>query len=42
VFLARNDWQLEHACDDFPGVRLLDVVQPHEALADAAPLASQQ
>jgi peptide chain release factor 3 len=42
VFLARNDWQLEHACDDFPGVRLLDVVQPHEALADAAPLASLQ
>jgi peptide chain release factor 3 len=36
VFLARNDWQLEHACDDFPGVRLLEVVQPHEARADAA------
>jgi peptide chain release factor 3 len=42
VFLARNDWQLEHACDDFPGVQLLDVVQPHEAQADAAPAASQR
>ncbi len=36
VFLARNDWQLEHACDDFPGVRLLDVVQPHAAAVDAS------
>ena len=34
VFLARNDWQLEHACDDFPGVRLLEVVQPHAAAVD--------
>jgi peptide chain release factor 3 len=34
VFLARNDWQLEHATDDFPGVKLLDVVQPHAAVAD--------
>jgi len=35
VFLARNDWQLEHACDDFPGVKLLEVVQPHAAAVDA-------
>ncbi len=41
VFLARNDWQLEHACDDFPGVQLLEVVQPHEALADTADTAVQ-
>ena len=34
VFLARNDWQLAHATDDFPGVKLLDVVQPHAAVAD--------
>jgi peptide chain release factor 3 len=35
VFLARNDWQLEHATDGFPGVKLLEVVQPHAAAADA-------
>ena len=34
VFLARNDWQLEHATDGFEGVRLLAVVQPHAARAD--------
>ena len=36
VFLAKNDWQLEHATDGFPGVKLLEVVQPHAAASDAA------
>jgi peptide chain release factor 3 len=27
VFLARNDWQVEHACDDHPGVRLRAIKQ---------------
>ena len=35
VFLARNDWQLEHATDGFEGVKLLAVVQPHAAAADS-------
>ena len=35
VFLARNDWQLEHATDGFEGVKLLAVVQPHAAVADS-------
>ena len=35
VFLARNDWQLEHATDGFDGVELLDVVQPHASASDA-------
>jgi peptide chain release factor 3 len=34
VFLARNDWQLEHAADGFPGIQLLEVVQPHTAAVD--------
>jgi peptide chain release factor 3 len=34
VFLARNDWQLEHAADGFSGVQLLEVVQPHAAAVD--------
>jgi peptide chain release factor 3 len=36
VFLAKNDWQLEHATDGFPGVKLLEVVQPHAAALDTA------
>ena len=27
VFLARNDWQIEHAADDFPGIRLRAIKQ---------------
>ena len=36
VFLARNDWQLEHATDGFDGVKLLAVVQPHASVAEAS------
>jgi peptide chain release factor 3 len=36
VFLSRNDWQLEHAADGYPGVELLAVVQPHAAALDRA------
>jgi peptide chain release factor 3 len=40
VFLAKNDWQLEHATDGFAGVKLLDVVQPHAAAVDTAAAAA--
>ena len=35
VFLAKNDWQLEHAADGFEGVELLEVVQPHGGTSDS-------